>query len=98
MVGKRTWADGANDAGPRRALARAQTEAPRKPAKPKAFRRYADVADADEEDRQRDELRDRLIEAVDRGDLERYRVSDEDVSFAGRRRWMWFLTGVRSRR
>jgi len=78
MVGKRTWADG-RDAGPRGALVRAQTEAPRKPSRPKAFRRYADVADAVEEDRQRGELRDRLIEAVDRGDLERYRVSDEEV-------------------
>jgi hypothetical protein len=83
MVGKRSWAEG-RDGGPRRALNRAQTEGPRKPAKPKAFRRYADVADAIEEDRQRDELRDKLIEAVDRGDLEKYRVSDEEVGCAMR--------------
>jgi hypothetical protein len=82
MVGKRTWAE-ARDGDPRGGLQRAQTE---RPAKPKALRRYVDAADPAEEDRQRDELRDRLIEAVDRGDLEKYRVSDDEVGFGAQDR------------
>jgi hypothetical protein len=84
MVGKRTWAT-ANDAAhengsanhrkPKRKLK--DSPGPRNE-QPRLFQ-FTDAADLALEEQRRDELKDRLLKAVDRENLEKFRKSDDEV-------------------
>jgi hypothetical protein len=84
MVGKRTWA-GANGATQQKDNARQRmpgrkvTDHPgTRNERPRLFQ-FADSEDVALEERRREELKDRLLNAVDRENLEKYRKSDKQV-------------------
>jgi hypothetical protein len=79
MPGKRAWAsaNGVEDgaAARPRHLHRNTTGSPGRISKPRLFQ-YADII---AEEQQREDLKNKLLKAVDRDDLEKYRKSDEEV-------------------
>jgi hypothetical protein len=84
MVGKRAWAT-ANSASQennipnRRKIKRALTEAPSTRDEQSGLIQFTDAADLALEEARRDELKDRLLRAVDRENLEKFRKTDEEV-------------------
>jgi hypothetical protein len=86
MVGKRAWAESnalqktTSGTGPhRRKPERSVSESPNAPAKPKALRFQDRSTDIAEEIEWREHLKHKLLNSVDRGNLESYRKSDEEV-------------------
>jgi hypothetical protein len=84
MVGKRAWATAnsasqENNIPSRRKIKRALTEAPSTRDEQSGLIQFTDAADLALEEARRDELKDRLLRAVDRENLEKFRKTDEEV-------------------
>ena|ERR1700759_245134 len=89
MVGKRAWAtanDAAHENGPasHRKPKRPLMESPgSRNEQPRLFQ-FSDAADLALEEQRRDELKNRLLKAVDRENLEKFRKSDDEVPIVSR--------------